>query len=216
VYNLFSVCILQNWEACNVVFLQVFGPVPQSGIDTHQSATSVLLFCYININVMHSSLWYPSSATACAQLYPKSVKTCAQHYPKSVKTCAQLYPKSVKTCTQHYLKKRNDVYSILSQECKNLYTTLPQGCKNVYTDQLYKPICDSDSDGYRGPDSSSEGEGGWEGQPGVSLQPDRIVTRHNRKISHLTNPQLTDKIEISRQCPLLEVPLIYIYIYIYI
>jgi hypothetical protein len=26
--------------------------------------------------------------------------------------------------------------------------------------QLYKPICDSDSDEYRGPDSSSKGEGG--------------------------------------------------------
>ena len=27
------------------------------------------------------------------------------------------------------------------------------------------------------PDSSSEGEGGGEGQPGVSIQPDRIVIR---------------------------------------
>jgi hypothetical protein len=44
-------------------------------------------------------------------------------------------------------------------------------------DQLSKPICDSDSEEYRGPDSSSAGEGGWEGQPGVFLQPDRIVTR---------------------------------------
>jgi hypothetical protein len=35
--------------------------------------------------------------------------------------------------------------------------------------------CDSDSDEYRGPDSNSEGEGGWEGQPGVSIQPDRIA-----------------------------------------
>jgi hypothetical protein len=45
------------------------------------------------------------------------------------------------------------------------------------TDLLSKPICYSDSYEYRSPDSSSKGEGGWEGQQGVSLQPDRIVIR---------------------------------------
>jgi hypothetical protein len=78
--------------------------------------------------------------------------------------------------------------------------------------QISYPICDSDSDEYRGPDSSSKGEGGWEGQPGVSLQPDRIVTRTivklvTRRTPNERTPPITDKIEIPRQCPLLEVPL---------
>jgi hypothetical protein len=70
--------------------------------------------------------------------------------------------------------------------------------------QLYKAICDSDSDEYRGPDSSSKGEGGWEGEPGVSLQTDRIVTSRTSTNEHLP---IKDKTETPRHCPLLEVSL---------
>jgi hypothetical protein len=39
-------------------------------------------------------------------------------------------------------------------------TRLGQRTEVAGADQLFKPICDSDSDEYRGPDSSCAGEGG--------------------------------------------------------
>jgi hypothetical protein len=62
---------------------------------------------------------------------------------------------------------------------------LPKKKEVVGADQLSKLICDSDSDEYRGPDSSSAGEGGWDGQPGVSIQPDWTVTRRTPTNEHL-------------------------------
>jgi hypothetical protein len=57
--------------------------------------------------------------------------------------------------------------------------------KLLSPDRLSKLICDSDSDKYGAPDSSSEGTGGYGGQPGVSLQLDSPISGGQASMVHI-------------------------------